>query len=58
MGLETAVLSCVANKAAGLSEKPLTAREVLSVMAKSARPLTAIIRGLMRELNREDSKEQ
>ena len=52
------MLSCVANKAAGLSEKPLTAREVLSVMAKSARPLTAIIRGLMRELNREDSKEQ
>ena len=56
MGLETAVLSCVANKAAGLSEKPLTESEVLSVMARSAYPLTAIIRGLMRELNREDNK--
>ena len=58
MGLETAALSCVANKAAGLSEKPLTEREVLSIMARSAYPLTAIIRGLMRGLNREDSKEE
>ena len=54
MGMEVAVLSCVANKAAGLSEIPLTQEEVLEVMKDTARSLFNVLRGLMRELNSED----
>ncbi len=54
MGMEVAVLSCVANKAAGLSENPLTHEEVLEAMMETARSLRNVLRALMRELNRKD----
>ena len=56
MGMETAVLSCVANKAAGLSESPLTQEEVLDVMKGTARSLLNVLRALMRALNSADSE--
>ena len=56
MGMEAAVLSCVANKAAGLSENPLTEEEVLSEMAEASRSLSRLIRAVMRELNSQDAE--
>ncbi|MFC2593912.1 MAG: purine-nucleoside phosphorylase, partial [Fretibacterium sp.] len=50
MGMETAVLSCVANKAAGMGDEHLTEEEVLRVMAESSRSLALLIRGLVRAL--------
>ena len=54
MGMECGVLSCVANKAAGLSPNPLTQEEVLDTMTKTARSLFEVISALMVELNSED----
>ena len=54
MEMEVAVLSCVANRAAGLSDDALTEEEVLAEMAKAAGSLAAVIRALMRELNSGD----
>ena len=50
MGMETAVLSCVANRASGMGDEHLTEEEVLRVMAESSRSLALLIRGLMRAL--------
>ncbi len=50
MGLETAVLSCVANRASGMGDEHLTEEEVLRVMAESSRSLALLIRGLVRAL--------
>ena len=50
MGMETAVLSCVANRASGMGDEHLTEEEVLRVMAESSRSLAILIRGLMRAL--------
>lgn len=47
MGMETAVLSCVANKAAGMGDEHLSEEDVLRVMAGSSRSLTLLIRTLM-----------
>ncbi|MCR4817934.1 MAG: purine-nucleoside phosphorylase [Fretibacterium sp.] len=54
MGIETAVLSCVANKAAGLTDMMLTEQEVLNAMAGSARALAEVIHALMCVLNEEE----
>lgn len=50
MGMETVVLSCVANRASGMGDEHLTEEEVLRVMAESSRSLALLIRGLMRAL--------
>ena len=50
MGMETAVLSCVANRASGMGDEHLTEEEVLRVMAESSRSLAILLRGLMRAL--------
>ena len=50
MGLETAVLSCVANRASGMGDEHLTEEEVLRVVAESSRSLALLIRGLVRAL--------
>ena len=50
MRMETAVLSCVANRASGMGDEHLTEEEVLRVMAESSRSLAILIRGLMRAL--------
>ena len=50
MGMETAVLSCVANRASGMGDEHLTEEEVLRVMAESSRSLALLIRGLLRAL--------
>ena len=54
MGMETAVLSCVANKAAGMGDERLTEEDVLRVMAGSSRSLALLIRALMRVLASDD----
>ena len=54
MGMETAVLSCVANKAAGMGDEHLTEEDVLRVMAGSSRFLAFLIRALMRVLASDD----
>ena len=54
MGMETAVLSCVANKAAGMGYERLTEEDVLRVMAGSSRSLALLIRALMRVLASDD----
>ena len=54
MGMETAVLSCVANKAAGMGDEHLTEEDVLRVMAGSSRSLALLIRALMRVLASDD----
>mgnify|MGYP000893051357 CR=1 FL=1 len=54
MGMETAVLSCVANKAAGMGDEHLTEEDVLQVMAGSSRSLALLIRALMRALTSDD----
>ena len=56
MGIETGVLSCVANKAAGLTDGTLTEQEVLDAMADAADSLTGVIHALMRVLNAEEGK--
>ena len=50
MGMETAVISCVANRASGMGDEHLTEEDVLKVMADSSRALTRLIRELMRAL--------
>ncbi len=50
MGMEIAVLSCVANKAAGMGDEHLTEEDVLRVMAGSSRSLALLIRALLRAL--------
>lgn len=50
MGMETAVLSCVANRASGMGDEHLTEEDVLRVMAESSRSLALLIRGLLRAL--------
>lgn len=50
MGMEIAVLSCVANRASGMGDEHLTEEEVLRVMAESSRSLALLIRGLLRAL--------
>ena len=54
MGMEIAVLSCVANKAAGMGDEHLTEEDVLQVMASSSRSLALLIRALMRALTSDD----
>ena len=56
MGIETAVLSCVANKAAGLSDEDLTEEAVLDVMAGISDRIAALLRSLMRRLQCEEAK--
>ena len=51
MGVECGALSCVANKAAGLTGEKLTAQEVLDNMAKSAGALANLLKNLIHELN-------
>ncbi len=50
MGLEVAVLSCVANMAAGISGNKLTGEEVLNQMHESIKDLKEIILKFIREL--------
>ena len=54
MGMETAVLSCVANQAAGMSGEKLTEEEVLAVMKAASGRVGTLIRGLMKALGEED----
>ncbi|MDR1732130.1 MAG: purine-nucleoside phosphorylase [Synergistaceae bacterium] len=53
MGMETAVISCVGNKAAGLSDEILTEEEVLSAMQAASDRIAALLRALMRTLSDE-----
>ncbi|MDR1379162.1 MAG: purine-nucleoside phosphorylase [Synergistaceae bacterium] len=50
MGMETAVISCVSNPAAGMSDEELTEKEVLSVVKDACCRVEKLIRGLMRGL--------
>ncbi|MDR1875295.1 MAG: purine-nucleoside phosphorylase [Synergistaceae bacterium] len=50
MGMETAVISCVANQAAGISGETLTEEEVLSAMKGASSRVGTLICGLMRTL--------
>ena len=54
MGMEAAVLSCVANKAAGMGDDRLTEEDVLAVMGESARSLGLLVRAFMRRLGSGD----
>ena len=51
MGMETAVISCVANLAAGMSDAMLTEKEVLSAMDRASGSMGALICGLIKQLN-------
>jgi purine-nucleoside phosphorylase len=51
MGMETAVISCVANLAAGMSDAMLTEKEVLSAMDRASSSMGALICGLIKQLN-------
>jgi len=53
MGMETAVISCVANLAAGMTGNALTEEEVLEEMQAASGRLGSLIRGLMKELEKE-----
>jgi purine-nucleoside phosphorylase len=50
MGMETAVISCVANLAAGMGDEFLSEEEVLSAMEKASGPMGALICGLIKQL--------
>ena len=57
MGMEVAVLSCVANKAAGLSEALPSHEDVMEVMMDTAHhSLVAVVRAFMRALNAGDGE--
>jgi purine-nucleoside phosphorylase len=53
MAMETAVISCVANHAAGITEDTLTEEEVLLEMQAVSLRLGSLIRGLIKELEDE-----
>ena len=55
MGMETAVISCVANQAAGISGQKLTEEEVLLAMKAASSRVGILICGLMRQLQDEGS---
>jgi purine-nucleoside phosphorylase len=50
MGMETAVLSCVANLAAGMGDEILNEEEVLSAMEKASGQMGTLIYGFMKQL--------
>ena len=54
MSMETAVISCVANLAAGLSDDTLTEEEVLAEMQAASGRIGGVLRALMKELEKED----
>jgi len=56
MAMETAVISCVANMAAGLSDGTLTEEEILTEMHAASGRIGNLLRGLMRQLENEDLK--
>jgi purine-nucleoside phosphorylase len=51
LGLECAAISCIANRAAGLSQGPISHEEVLSSMAAMRDRLGELLEGLMRNLD-------
>jgi purine-nucleoside phosphorylase len=51
-GMEVAAISCITNKAAGLSHGPLDHREVLANAARPAERLTEILEAFVLELAR------
>ena len=51
LGLEVAGVSCVANRAAGLSPTPLSHAEVLSMVAAAAGRMAALLRAFLRQAN-------
>jgi len=53
MAMETAVISCIANHAAGIDAHTLTEEEVLLEMQAASGRVGNLIRGLMRELENE-----
>jgi purine-nucleoside phosphorylase len=55
MGMETAVISCVSNQAAGMSDDALTEEEVLSVVQDASGRVKKLICGLMRSLEEKSS---
>lgn len=56
MGMEAAVLSCVSNKAAGLSDAPLTMEDVTMTMMDTAKTLVNLLQALMRALDSADKR--
>ena len=56
MGMETAVLSCVANQGAGIGGETLTEEEVLSAMKAASSRMGDLVCGLMQVLEEEDGK--
>lgn len=52
LGMEVAAISCVANRAAGLSASPLSHAEVLAVVASAARRMTELLHQFLRRLPR------
>jgi purine-nucleoside phosphorylase len=55
MGMETAVISCVSNQAAGLGNGDLTEEEVLSATKEASGRMKKLVCGLMRYLEKEIS---
>ncbi|MDR3264602.1 MAG: purine-nucleoside phosphorylase [Synergistaceae bacterium] len=53
MGMDTMVISCVANQAAGMSGEELTEEEVLAAMKAASSRIGTLICGLMRSLEDE-----
>ncbi|NLL36123.1 MAG: purine-nucleoside phosphorylase [Fretibacterium sp.] len=51
MGMETAVISCVANKGAGMTENMLTESEVLAAMERSSQGLARLLLAFMEILS-------
>jgi purine-nucleoside phosphorylase len=56
MGMETAVISCVSNQAAGMSDEELTEEDVLATMQEASGRVRKLICGLMRGLEEQDKE--
>jgi len=50
MGMKVCVISCVANHAAGMYEKPLSHEEVLQEMDKASGKLVSLLQSVMLRL--------
>jgi purine nucleoside phosphorylase len=56
--METAVISCVSNQAAGMSDEELTEEEVLAAMKEASGSVKKLICGLMRGLEEQDKNKE
>ncbi len=56
MGMRVCVISCVANHAAGMYEKPLSHEEVLQEMNKASTKLVSLLQSVILRLGRDDNE--